>query len=152
MELARSLLGTDVVTQVAVVVRDIEKAANAYASLLGMEIPDVITTSGYEEAHTQYRGVATEATAKLCFFQLGQVTVELIEPDGKPSTWQEHLDRHGEGVHHIAFQVSDMERRLADLQSAGMATIQRGDFTGGRYAYVDSAPLLGVELELLENL
>jgi methylmalonyl-CoA/ethylmalonyl-CoA epimerase len=151
MELERNLLGTDVVTQVAVVVRDIEKVAQAYASVLGVEVPPVIVTSGHDEAHTQYRGKRSDATAKLCFFQVGQVAIELIEPDGRPSTWQEHLDTRGEGVHHIAFQVTDMEKRLKDLGAAGMATIQLGDFTGGRYAYVDSASRLGVELELLEN-
>jgi hypothetical protein len=35
-------------------------------------------------------------------FMLG-LSIELIEPDGKPSTWQEFLDIRGEGIHHIAF-------------------------------------------------
>ena len=145
-----NLLGTDRVTQIAIVVRDIEKTASEYATLLGVEKPGVIVTAGLDEAHTQYRGAPSEATAKLCFFDLGQVSIELIEPDGKPSTWQDHLDKHGPGVHHIAFQITDMEARLKALAANGMETIQRGDFTGGRYAYVDSSAKIGVELELLE--
>ena len=147
-----NLLGSDRVTQIAIVVRDIEKAAAEYAALLGVDKPRAIVTAGREEAHTEYRGAPSDATAKLCFFDLGQVTIELIEPDGKPSTWQDHLDKHGEGVHHIAFQITDMESRLKALGSNGMETIQRGDFTGGRYAYVDSSAKLGVELELLESI
>jgi len=147
-----NLLGTDRVTQIAIVVRDIDRTAAHYAAVLGVHVPPVIVTAGREEAHTVYRGAPSDATAKLCFFDLGQVSLELIEPDGKPSTWQEHLDKHGEGVHHIAFQVKDMDRRLADLGAQGMPTIQRGDFTGGCYAYVDASPQLGVELELLESL
>ncbi|MFQ6039271.1 MAG: hypothetical protein ACE5PV_00335 [Candidatus Poribacteria bacterium] len=40
---------------------------------------------------------------------------------------------------------------LAYLDGKDISAIQRGDYTGGRYAYVDSAPVLGVMLELLEN-
>lgn len=151
MATGNNLLGTDKVTQIAIVVRDIEKAISEYAALLGVEKPGFIVTAGMEEAHTEYKGAPSEATAKLAFFNLGQVNIELIEPDGKPSTWQDHLDKHGEGVHHIAFQVTDMEKRLRDLKAHGMAAIQRGDYTGGCYSYVDSSAKLGVELELLEN-
>jgi catechol 2,3-dioxygenase-like lactoylglutathione lyase family enzyme len=151
MATGSNLLGTDQVTQIAIVVRDIKKAISEYAALLGVDEPPIIVTAGRDEAHTEYRGAPSDATAKLSFFNLGQVTVELIEPDGRPSTWQDHLDKHGEGVHHIAFQVTDMQKRLDDLNAHGMKTIQRGDYTGGCYSYVDSSAKLGVELELLEN-
>ncbi len=51
---------------------------------------------------------------------LGQVTVELIEPLGGPSTWQEHLDAHGASVHHIAFEVQGMKDTLAYRVTRGM--------------------------------
>jgi hypothetical protein len=54
-------------------------------------------------------------------------------------------------VHHIAFTIQGMEGQLALLERKGMTTVQRGDYTGGRYAYVDAVPQLGVVLELLEN-
>jgi catechol 2,3-dioxygenase-like lactoylglutathione lyase family enzyme len=146
-----NILGTDRVTQIAIVVRDIDRTAKHYANMLGIPVPPVIVTAGPEAAHTVYRGADTDATAKLCFFDLGQVSIELIEPDGKPSTWQEHLDKHGEGVHHIAFQVQGMDKRLAALGLQGMETVQRGDYEGGCYAYVDGTKQLGVELELLES-
>ena len=79
-------------------------------------------------------------------------SLELIEPIGGPSTWQEFLDERGEGVHHIAFFVEDTDQVVALLEGNGIAVVQQGDYTGGRYTYVDSAPALGVILELLENL
>jgi methylmalonyl-CoA/ethylmalonyl-CoA epimerase len=82
---------------------------------------------------------------------MGQVSLELIEPIGGPSTWREFLDERGEGVHHIAFTVEGTDEVVAFLAGAGIAVVQQGDYTGGRYTYVDSMSTLGVILELLEN-
>lgn len=144
-------LGTTTVCQIGVIVRDIERSAEAYSRILGLPKPDVIVTDGQETAHTKHRGQPTDARAKLAFFQLGQVSLELIEPIGRPSTWGEFLDEHGEGVHHIAFIVKDTDRVVAFLEGEGIGVIQQGDYTGGRYTYVDSEPALSVVLELLEN-
>jgi 4-hydroxyphenylpyruvate dioxygenase-like putative hemolysin len=102
-----------------------------------------------EKAHTEYRGKPTPARAKLAFFPFGKIAFELIEPIGGPSTWKEALDKHGEGVHHVAFRVDDMDRALAALNKKGFETIQTGDFTGGRYAYVDTTRALRTVVELL---
>ena len=144
-------LGNTRVTQVGIVVKDIEATARAWSQLLGLPMPAIKVTGPVEQAQTEYRGERTPARAKLAFFPLGQVTVELIEPLGGPSTWQEHLDAHGESVHHIAFEVQGMKDRLACLPASDVPLLQKGEYTGGRYAYVDSADKLGVTLELLEN-
>jgi hypothetical protein len=146
-----SMLNTRVVTQIGLVVRDIEASAAAWAKVLGQPAPPVIVTDPEPVAHTRYRGQATQATAKLAFFQLGQVSLELIQPIGGPSTWQEVLDQRGEGVHHIALKIEGSQQVLARLDAAGMPLIQKGDFTGGRYFYVDAEPQLKVILELLED-
>jgi methylmalonyl-CoA/ethylmalonyl-CoA epimerase len=144
-------LGSTTVTQIGIVVRDVERTARAYADVLGMPVPPVTITAPLEIAHTQYDGQPSPAQAKLCFFNLGQVSLELIEPIGAPSTWQDFLDKHGDGVHHIAFQIQGMDERLQYLQGQGISLIQRGDYTGGRYAYTDAEDSLAVNLELLEN-
>ena len=144
-------LGSSVVCQVAVVVRDIERAARAYAEVFNLKVPEIHVTETEEQTHIRYRGQPTPGRAKLAFFPLGQVALELIEPVGGPSTWKEHLDTRGEGVHHIAFRVQGMERALGFLDAKGMPAVQRGDFKGGRYAYVDATQDLKVVLELLES-
>lgn len=136
--------------QVALVVRDIEHSRHRYATLFGVAPPDVITTDPAEKARTRYRGQPTLAQAKLAFFELGHVQLELIEPIGGPSIWREHLSRHGESVHHIAFRVPAMKPALESLAARGASTVQTGEFTGGRYAYVDATQTLGTLLELLE--
>ncbi len=144
-------IGTHIVCQIGLVVRDIEKSAAAYCDILGLPEPNIIVTDGYDKAKTTYRGQPTAATAKLAFFDMGQVQLELIEPDGKPSTWQEVLDEKGEGVHHIAFFVKGTDKVVAYLESKGAELVQQGHYTGGMYSYVDATPQLHVVLELLEN-
>ena len=145
-------LGTNVICQVGLVVRDIQRTAKIYADVFGVDVPNIIVTDPEEVAHTKFRGKPTQARAKLAFFRMGNVSLELIEPVGEPSTWKEFLDEHGEGVHHIAFQVEGMDDVLGYLAGKDIPLVQRGDYTGGRYAYVDSEKSLGVILELLENL
>jgi len=139
------------VCQIGLVVRDVEKSARAYADLLGVDVPGWIITGPQRETNSRYHDKPTDARAKLAFFQMDNISIELIEPVDGPSTWQEFLDTKGEGVHHIAFHVEDMDGHVAMLGDKGMPLAQRGDFTGGGYTYIDSGKKLGVILELLAN-
>jgi catechol 2,3-dioxygenase-like lactoylglutathione lyase family enzyme len=149
--MADHALGTTVVTQVGIIVQDIEASARSWADILGLPLPEIQITDSLDVAQTEYQGAPTTARAKLAFFHLGQVDIELIEPIGEPSTWKDQLDRHGDSLHHIAFQIKGMQEKLAYLDSKGVSLVQRGEYTGGRYAYVDSRTQLGTILELLES-
>ena len=149
--MAENILGSNVVCQVGIIVRDIEKTSRAWAEILGVDLPKWSLTDTLDVAHSQYHGQATEARAKLAFFNLGQLQLELIEPVGAPSTWQEFLDTKGQGLHHIAFTVKGMDGVLARLAAHNVPLVQKGDYKGGRYAYTDGMPELGAILELLEN-
>ncbi len=144
-------LGTTTVVQVGIVVKDITTKARAWAEVFGLPVPEIIITDTVDKAHTRYHGATTDARAKLAFFDLGQVALELIEPIGAPSTWRDQLEQHGESIHHIAFFIKGMPAAIAYLEGQGMTLLQTGDYTGGRYAYVDAVPQLGLVLELLEN-
>ncbi len=145
------MLGTNVITQIGILVHDIEKTSQTYAEFFGVEKPQWIMTDTVDKAHTEYRGEPTKARAKLAFFNMGSLQLELIEPDHEPSTWRESLDRNGEGVHHIAFVVQGMQEKVMLLEKNGMPLLQKGDYTGGRYAYIDTLKDLKVIIELLEN-
>jgi hypothetical protein len=144
-------LGTTTVVQVGVLVRDIEATARVWADTFDLPMPEIEITDSLDLAHTEYRGQPSTARAKLAFFSMGQVDVELIEPLGGPSTWRDHLDTRGAGLHHIAFRIKGMPGKLAYLNAKGIPLVQRGDYTGGRYAYVDATSSLGLILELLED-
>ena len=146
-----SHLGSTTVAQIAIVVRDIDEAARRYANVFGLPVPTVIVTEPGREVQMTYRGEPSDARAKLAFFKLGQVQLELIEPLGGASIWQEALDRHGEHVQHIAFWVEGMQRAVDFLKDQGIPMVQRGDMGQGQYAYFDAGQQLGVTLELLEK-
>lgn len=143
----------DKLCQVAFVVHDIEATARKYAEVFGFPVPPIIETPGFDISKTTLNGEPSEATAKLAFFQTGQVVIELIEPDEKPSVWRDFLNKNGEGVHHIAFGVDDTQSTEAALNAEGIKTVQQGLYAdgSGMYTYVDSAPQLGVMIELLET-
>jgi len=146
-------LGTDVICQIALVVKDVAASAKAYQDILGLPAARMVETASADQTNASYGGQPTEGRAKLAFFQMGeQLSLELIEPISGPSTWQEFLDDHGEGIHHIAFRIKGMDEVLMRLESKGLATVQRGDYTGGRYAYVDGTDQLKIFLELLEKM
>lgn len=148
----KNILGTNMVTQIGILVNDIEKTSQIYADFFGVDKPGYIVTDVYEETKTEYRGNPTKARAKLAFFNVGQnLTIELIEPDHEPSTWREDLDKNGEGVHHIAFVINGMKDKILKMERNNMPLIQKGEYKGGRYAYMDTLKDLKVLVELLEN-
>jgi methylmalonyl-CoA/ethylmalonyl-CoA epimerase len=142
-------LDSQTVIQIGLIVKDVEKAAGHYAEVFGIPKPEVVSIADDSFARTEYRGKPSEAKGKAAFFDLGPVQMELIEPVGAPSTWEEFLRTKGEGIHHIAIRTSDMAGARQFLQSWGMPTVQTGGWDGGQYAYVDSTPQLGTILELL---
>jgi methylmalonyl-CoA/ethylmalonyl-CoA epimerase len=137
--------------QVAVIVKDIEKSAELYASMFGINTPGVIVAAGHESRPTLYRGKPSNATAKLAFIELDNIQIELIEPDGTPSIWQEFADSYGQGMQHIAFWVDDIDKAEQTFISAGMEVLQSGGWDGGAYSYIDATEQMGTIIELLHN-
>jgi methylmalonyl-CoA/ethylmalonyl-CoA epimerase len=146
-----SLIASKEVTQVGIIVRDIDKARVAWAQMLGVTAPEVSVAESHFSRPTLYKGNPSDAKAKLAFFTMDNLQIELIQPLGGKSTWQEYLEKNGEGVHHIAFQVKDIDRVEKEFSSVNMPTIQRGGWDGGAYSYIDSSNEIGCILELLEN-
>lgn len=137
-------------TQIAMIVKDIDEAASRYALLLGVPKPAIHETAGRDQTNMLYKGKPSDARAKLAFFNLTSLSLELIQPIGGPSTWGDHLEKRGESVHHIAFQVKDIPAEIKHLEGQGLTLVQTGDFTGGRYAYLEGPATKEVAIELLE--
>jgi methylmalonyl-CoA/ethylmalonyl-CoA epimerase len=145
--------GFRAITQVALVTRDIESSAKHWAALLGVEVPKISTSRPGSEVKMMYRGKPSNSQAKLAFLKAGQVTVELIQPLGPNTSWKKFLDEHGEGVHHIAFNVQNLPKAEGEMKSLGYDEIHRGrwDSDNGDYVYFDSTKDLGLMIELLHS-
>jgi methylmalonyl-CoA/ethylmalonyl-CoA epimerase len=142
-------LDSNVVVQIGIIVKDVEKTASAYAGVFGIPKPEIVPMADDSFANTMFHGKPSQAKGKAAFFDLGAVQMELIEPIGTPSTWEEFLRTNGEGIHHIAFRTQDIDAAREFLDSKGMKTVQQGGWDGGQYAYVNSSKQLGMILELL---
>ena len=145
--------GLKKVVQVAIVVRDIEASSKLWAELLGMPVPEIRTTRPGHEVKEIYRGKPSEGQVKLTFFDLGQVVLELLQPISEGTSWKEFLDKKGEGVQHLGFQVADPGKTSLALEKAGYPIIHQGryDSDDGTYIYHETLDALGVVIELLHS-
>lgn len=144
-------MGLSKITQIGIVVRDLEAGMEKYRRLLGVG-PWRVHTSSAPPIRCSYRGEPIQYEARIANAQAGPILVELIQPISGASTYQDFLEEHGEGVHHIAVDVPNMDEASAPLKEQGIEILQSGDGTGasrdGRYAYLDTEAALGTLLEL----
>jgi catechol 2,3-dioxygenase-like lactoylglutathione lyase family enzyme len=149
------ILGTSKVTQVALVVKDIEKTKAKLAEFLGLPVPPHFGGGDYAVTQTQYMGKpAPDADCLLAFFDVGGgVQLELIQPNGVASVWQDFLDTKGEGLHHIAFNVKGMDQVILSCEDFGMKPVQKGNYGDGSgcYSYLEGGEGLPFIVELLES-
>jgi catechol 2,3-dioxygenase-like lactoylglutathione lyase family enzyme len=143
--------GFKTIVQIAVVCRDIEVTARRWAALLGVEMPKIVTTDPGHDCGMVYLDKPSNARCKLAFFETGTCALELIQPLGPGSSWQDGLDKNGESIHHVAFTVKDLNGTLRACKEQGMPLVHQGHWDGknGTYAYIDSERQLGVMIELL---
>jgi methylmalonyl-CoA epimerase len=145
--------GMKKITQVAIVCKDIEACSQRWARMLGIASSPIRTTLPGHQVRMIVHGKPSDAQVKLAFFNTGDAVLELLQPLGGSSAWQDYLDQNGEGVQHVAFSVVDLEKTIASLAQQGMPVIHRGryDSDDGEYVYVDSKSKLGVIIELLHS-
>jgi hypothetical protein len=139
------------ITQIAVVVRDMEQALRDYTENLGWGPWSVFDYKPPLLHHTEVRGEPVEFRMIGAETHLDGIDFELIQPVSGPSIYQEHLDTYGEGVQHIAF----MEHSFEDSAAVKKRWAARGArvLMGGRigdsieFYYLDTAPMLKFVLE-----
>lgn len=148
------VVGTHLFAQVGFIVKDVETTKRKWAAFLGVEVPETQPAGDYAVTQTRFQGEpAPEAECLMAFFDVGPgLQLELIQPNDKPSTWRNFLDEHGEGMHHIAFQVRNSAEQVARAEAAGLKLVQHGVYGdgSGEYNYLD-APDLKCIVELLES-
>jgi len=135
--------------QICLVVEDVEKAAETWSKLFNVAMPKINVDPPREDPQLTYRGKSARYGIKMAVIQAGPFVLELIEPDENDSTFKEFLDKHGNGVHHIGFEVGDRRDAIIDeLEALGFAMRTVGYYPGSSWTVVDSEDKLGVNLNI----
>lgn len=124
---------------VGVAVKNLDDAVHIYRDVLGFKL---------EGIH-----VLAERKVKVALISAGGETrIELLEPLSSDSTIGKFLESHGEGIHHFAVEVNDIEAVLAELKRKGVTLIDdkpKPGAEGKRIAFVHPKSTKGVLLELV---
>ena len=133
------------------VVKDIEKTV-AWWSNIGLGHVSIEQEHTLE--NTYYRGKPADITVRWGWAQLGRVGIEIFQPHKGYSAYDEYLEKHGEGIQHLAFaqtSVEQLESRVASLEKLGVGVQMRGTFRNGEgvFVYMDTEPVGGVVMELV---
>ncbi len=150
---AQDAPGTDVkladiaIDHIGIVVRDIDAVAKAYAEIFGLPLPAVHEETGIPFPKG-FKG-DPKASVKTALFPLNGVTVELVQPVGGSSPWRDHLDKHGEGMHHIAYHgLKDAYARASTAIARGGKVVVGGP--GATTVMVDLREKLGMTIGFSE--
>ncbi|MEM9083039.1 MAG: methylmalonyl-CoA epimerase [Planctomycetota bacterium] len=127
------------INHLGIAVHSIEDHRNFYENTLGATFESV------EDVADQ--------KVKVGFFLVGDVRLELLEPTAPDSPIAGFLEKRGEGLHHVAYTVADIEERLAALKDAGVRLIDETPRDGAhhtRIAFLHPKASHGVLTELCE--
>ena len=136
--------------QINIIVRDIEAAAEKWSLLLGVEKPEIRPMRLEGGENYTYRGEPVSCEILFAVIEMNGFVLELHQPVSGPSTFQEFLDKHGNGVHHIGFEVGeDRDAVIEHLKDLGFDTNRTlGIYPGSSWTIVDSEDVLGVNLNI----
>lgn len=136
--------------QINIIVKDIEAAAAHWAALLGIETPKIRLNHLEGGPNYKYRGQPVSCDLKVCNIEMDGFVIELHQPVGGESSFQEFLDKHGNGVHHLGFEVGDRrDEVIRQLKAQGYDTDRTvGIYPGSSWTIVDSEEQLGVNLNI----
>jgi methylmalonyl-CoA/ethylmalonyl-CoA epimerase len=137
--------------QIALVVEDIERAIDSWCELFDAPRPEVRVNEAQVNPNETYRGEVAAYGLKMAVIDCAErgFVIELHEPDHNPSTFREFLDKHGNGVHHVGFQVGDArDAVISEVEAMGYALRTVGMYPGGSWTIVDGEDTLGVNLNV----
>ena len=128
------------IDHIGIAVKSLAEASKVYEDALGLKV------SGYDQVDEQ--GV------RVAMLTIGESRIELLEPTGPESPIEKFMTKRGEGIHHIAVTVDDIETTLARLKAAGVRLVhdvpQRGAHNT-RVAFIHPSSTHGVLLELVQH-
>ena len=135
--------------QVGIVVNDISKAVDHYTSVFGIGPFKIIHPKFHNKT---YHGKPADFDMKLAFTDWKPIQVELIEPLQGENIYFDFLKKNpGGGIHHLGYEVVDLDETIDNYARNGINVIQGGRVEGGGHAYFDTENLLGFIVEVFHT-
>ena len=128
------------IDHIGIAIQNINDALTFFQDALGVKLDRVESEEG--------------GRTRVAFLPVGTSDIELVEPQEKESGLAKFLDKRGEGVHHICFEVDDINAALVRLKEKGAQLIDetpRQNAKGMRYAFVHPKSAHGVLIELYQR-
>ena len=144
----KNLLGLSGPDQLCMVVRDLRKAAEYYSTYVGLG-PFVFPHIEYEEI--TYKGTPAHGYWEMAFARLGEFELELACPVRPPSLYHDFLEEHGEGLHHVGFDVKDMAAVIRRAEANGIPVLMSGRTKTGGFAHLDTRTYGGTICEVIQR-
>lgn len=130
------------IEHIGIVVRDLKKSLGPYQELLGLELKET------EEIEVQ------GAVNRVAFLPIAGVNIELVETSASSGLAADFLRERGEGIHHIAFEVEDLDETFHELRSRGTGFVWDKIIKGSRgskVAFFKAEEFNGVYIELVQR-
>ena len=128
------------IEHLGIAVKNLDEAIPLYEKLL--------QTTCYKTESVSSEGVNT------AFFQIGEAKIELLEANNQNSPIAKFLSKRGEGFHHVAFEVDDIEEELARLQKLDFILLHLSPKEGAdnkRIAFLHPKSTMGMLIELCQD-
>lgn len=128
------------VDHIGIAVKNIGEAKKLYIDVLGL------AATGEETVEEQ--------NVKVCFIPCGDMEIELLESTTSEGPIAKFIDARGEGIHHLALHVDDLEAAIAEMKARGIRMIDdkpRYGAGGAKIAFVHPKATHGVLLELSQR-
>ncbi|WP_449620337.1 methylmalonyl-CoA epimerase [Robertmurraya sp. Marseille-Q9965] len=110
------------VDHIGIAVRSLEEALPFYTEVLGLEVQAI------EEVESE--------RVRVAFIKIGETKLELLEPTGPDSPIALHIEKRGEGIHHLALGVDSIDERIKEMKEKGIQMLQDKAKTGAGGALV----------------
>ncbi len=128
-------------THIGIAVNDLDKSSKLFSKLFG-------TDAGHSEE-------VSDQKVKATFFRVGEGGIELLQSTGADSSIAKFIAKRGEGIHHLSFEVDDIEGEIARLMKEGFQMIDekpRAGADGYRVAFLHPKSTNGVLVEISQKI
>jgi catechol 2,3-dioxygenase-like lactoylglutathione lyase family enzyme len=137
--------------QIGIVVRDLERTTQLLGALFGLGPFQFIEWPDRSGSKYYYRGEEKPIKLRQAFVQVGPIELEFVEVvEGDCNAYREFLEQTGGGIHHVLFEVDDINDVIKALSDVGIDVVQSGTGIrpGTSWALLDTNDQVGFFVEL----